>query len=295
MKYSVKQVSVIIPNWNGVKLLRKNLPSVLVSTKGVREVIVVDDASDDTSVSMLRKEFPTVRVVKRQINEGFSSTVNSGVSKAQGDIVVLLNTDIQPEPNFLPSLLSHFENQQVFAVGCMDKSIEDGNVVLRGRGEAAWRKGFYVHWRGEIDKSDTSWVSCGSGAFRISVWQELGGLDPLYNPFYWEDIDISYRAQKAGYRLIFESKSIVDHLHEEGKILKQYSGNKIRTIAYRNQFIFIWKNLSGFSYWLEHIFWTIIRLFQALTKGDYPMLFGYLRAVFLFPKIIKNRFSLFKK
>lgn len=291
MKYSIRQISIVIPNWNGVELLKQNLPGVLSESKGVGEVIVVDDGSTDSSVALLHKHFPQVRVIKKANHEGFSSAVNEGVLKATGEIILLLNTDIQPEKNFLSPLLDHFDDPLVFAVGCMDKSMEDGQVVLRGRGEAAWIKGFYVHWRGDIRGSETAWVSCGSGAFRKSVWLKLNGLDPLYNPFYWEDIDISYRASKKGYKLLFEPKSIVTHYHEEGKIREQYSNRYVNIISYRNQFIFIWKNFSSALILLQHIFWAPVRILQTLLHGDYFILVGFLWALFLTPKILKRRFS----
>lgn len=291
MKFSFKDVSIVIPNWNGLELIKVHLPKILTAAKGVSEIIVVDDDSRDQSVLFLKKEFPMVKVIQKQKHEGFASTVNIGVGSAKGDIVLLLNTDVEPEPGFLSPLLSHFSDPMVFAVGCMDKSMENGLTVLRGRGQAAWEKGFYIHWRGEIDKSDTAWVSCGSGAFRKDIWKKLGGLDTLYNPFYWEDIDLSCRATKAGYTLIFEAKSVVVHYHEEGKIKQQFSEHHIRAISYRNQFIFIWKNLSDWSLWLEHILWTPIRLVQSLVQGDTSMMYGYILGLFMLPAIIIHRYE----
>ena len=116
-------------------------------------------------------------------------------------LYILFNTDVYPDKDFLTPLLSHFKDEKVFAVGCMDKSIEGKDVVLRGRGIGVWKRGFLVHEKGEIEKSDTLWVSGGSGAFRKSIWDKLGGLNELYNPFYWEDIDLSYRAQNQDTKL----------------------------------------------------------------------------------------------
>ena len=79
-------------------------------------------------------------------------------------------------------------------------------------------------------------------------------MDPLFNPFYWEDIDLSYRAVKAGYALKFEKKSIVHHYHEKGKILTFFSGSLIQELL-RNQFVFIWKNMSDIDIIRSHFFW----------------------------------------
>lgn len=245
--------------------------------------------STDGSVGYLKKNFPAITVVERHIHEGFAANVNAGVSKATGDIIVLLNTDVEPEPDFLEPLLAHFADPDVFAVGCLEKSVEGVKTVLRGRGIARWEKGYYIHSRGRVDRISTAWVSGGSGAFRKSMWKELGGMDTIYNPFYWEDIDLSYRARKAGWKTVFESKSIVHHYHEEGKIKREFTSTDIKRIAYRNQFIFIWKNVTDMNILLAHTFWTPIRLLQSFFLGDVLMLQGYILALGRVPAIIKYR------
>ena len=272
------KVSIIIPNRNGAELLEKNLPSVLAAAKG-EEVIVVDDASTDNSIELLQGKFSSVRVVRKAYHDGYASTVNVGVRQATGDVVVLLNTDVLPEKGFLAPLVKHFSDPSVFAVGCLEKSLEGGKTVLRGRGEAKWEKGFFIHWRGEVDKATTAWVAGGSGAFRKSIWEKLGGMDTMYDPFYWEDIDLSYRGRKAGYRILFEPTSVVVHEHEIGAIKREYSALRVNIIAYRNQFLFIWKNLSGLNMVLAHAVWTPVRLLQAVFRGDIAMLIGYVWAI----------------
>jgi len=281
-------VSIVIPNRNGAKLLEKHLPAVIQVAKGA-EIIVVDDGSSDNSVALTREKFSGVRIVEKRKHEGFASTVNAGVAAAHGDIVVLLNSDVEPEANFLDALLPHFRDETVFAVGCLEKSHENGQVVLRGRGEASWIKGYFIHKRGDVNKSTTAWASGGSSAFRRSMWAELGGMDALYNPFYWEDIDLSYRALKAGYRLVFEKKSIVHHYHEIGIIKREYSPQYVKLIAYRNQFIFIWKNVSDPGIWLAHCFWTPVKLVKALLTLDALMVAGYFSAMMRLPRILASR------
>lgn len=281
-------VSIVIPNWNGVYLMKKHLASVLCACQGA-EIIVADDMSSDGSVDYLRKNFPQIIIVQRNEHEGFAANVNAGVARAGGDIVVLLNTDVEPDRDFLPPLLSHFSDPDVFTVGCLEKSVEGDKIVLRGRGIARWEKGYYIHSRGGIDRVSTAWVSGGSGAFRRSMWKELEGMDMLYNPFYWEDIDISYRARKAGWKTIFESKSVVRHYHEEGKIKREFTPAYVKRIVYRNQFIFIWKNVTDIGILLTHIVWTPVRILQALFHRDSLMLEGYLLAIVKLPVIFSRR------
>lgn len=281
-------VSIIIPNWNGVHLMEKHLNNVMKAVRDA-EIIVADDQSGDGSVEYLKTNFPRVKVVKKTEREGFASNVNAGVSKATGDIIVLLNTDVEPESGFLHPLLAHFKDPSVFAVGCLEKSLEQGKTVLRGRGIAHWVNGYYVHSRGDVDRSDTAWVSGGSGAYRKSMWNMLGGMDTLYNPFYWEDIDLSYRARKAGWKTLFEPKSIIHHYHEEGKIKQEFTSMNVKRIVYRNQFIFIWKNVSDISILISHALWTPIRLLQAFFSGDLLMAHGYVLALGKIPVIFKHR------
>lgn len=282
-------ISVVIPNYNGEYLLKKNLPEVFKALIGSFEVIVVDDGSKDGSIEFLKKQ--KVRLLRNLENMGFSTTVNKGVKAARGEIVVLLNTDVVPQRNFLNPLVSHFKDPSIFAVGCLDRSLEKGKVIKRGRGIGKWSKGFLVHARGEVNKSNTLWASGGSSAFRKTVWNKLGGLNEIYNPFYWEDIDISYRALKLGYKIVFEKESIVNHQHEKGAIKKSYSEFKIKTVAYRNQFIFVWENATDLWLQLSHILFLPYHFIRALISKDLAFFLGFMNAFVLLPKIIKSSFK----
>lgn len=288
-------ISVVIPNYNGEELLSKNLPLLFQElsnyTKGRIEVIVVDDGSEDNSVNVIKK-FPKVKLLINPKNVGFSQTVDKGVKEASGELILLLNTDVSPQKDFLDPLLTHFNDPKVFAVGCMDKSVEkNGEIVLRGRGMGSWKRGFLVHSRGEVDLNDTLWVSGGSGMFRKSIWEKLGGLNTLYNPFYWEDIDLSYRAQKSGYKVIFENKSVVLHEHEKGVIKKKFSPFRVKSIVYRNQFIFVWTNLTDFSLIIKHFLWLPYYFIKTILSLDFAFSIGFLNALFRFTKILKTRYN----
>lgn len=296
-------ISVIIPNYNGKGLLEKNLSTVIVALfhyltnhKQTGEIIIVDDGSRDDSVSFLeefveKEKSIAMHIEKNRKNKGFSSTVNKGVSLAKGDIVVLLNTDVRPEKNFLEPLLTHFKEENVFAVGCMDKSIEHNKVVLRGRGVGGWRRGMFFHAAGDVTKHTSLWASGGSSAFRTSLWVKLGGLNELYNPFYWEDIDLSYRAIKSGYQVLFEQESVVIHEHEKGTIRSLYASSQVQRIAYRNQFIFIWKNITEVSFWISHIIYLPYHILRSVLRGDMNFLIGLFQAFVFLPNIIQSIFT----
>lgn len=296
------KISVIIPNYNGESLLKNNLKKISEiihdfqkGSKHEVELIIIDDASKDGSVSYIdsfikqNKTDTVIHLQKNEKNLGFSPTINKAVKSATGDILYLLNSDVLPEKDFLEHILPHFDDKNVFAVGSMDKSVENGKVVLRGRGIGTWKKGFLMHRRGEVDKANTLWVNGGSGAFRKEIWEKLSGFCELYKPYYWEDIDLSYRALKSGYDLVFESKSVVTHEHEEGAILQTQSEKKITTIAYRNQFLFVWLNVADSGILMQHFFWLPYHFLKALRSGDRAFFSGFAHAFIKLPNIIQLR------
>ncbi len=292
------KINVIIPNYNGAKLIAKNLPSVLDSLGDYpdSQITIVDDGSEQVDYQEL-KEFISnlnnenkIDLIRSEKNKGFSSAVNKGALSKDSDLLVILNTDVSPEKNFLEPVINDFQNNdKLFGVGCLDKSEEENGAVFRGRGIGFWEKGFVNHRKGETDKSDTFWVSGGSSIVRTNLFKHLGGFDEIYNPFYWEDIDLSYRARKAGYDIKFENKSIVIHRHLEGSIRKYYSKSSITKIAYRNQFIFVWKNITEPHLLLTHIIWLPYHLFKAAIRLDFPFFQGMLIALVKLPDIIKRR------
>ena len=117
---STLAATVVIPNWNGRDLLDKYLPHVIAALRGhpANEIIVVENGSTDDSAQVLREEFPSVRVVQLDRNLGFGGGSNAGFRAAQNDVVVLLNSDMRPEPDFLQPLLAGFSDEKVFAVSC---------------------------------------------------------------------------------------------------------------------------------------------------------------------------------
>src|SRR3989344_1885473 len=172
-----QKVSIIIPNWNGAEKLKKNLTKVL-EVDNIFEVIVVDDGSTDESVKLIENDFPKVKLIKKQKNSGFSSTINLGVKESSGDLVFLLNTDAVPKKDCLKNLLPHFENSKVFSAGFNT----GGNWSW-----AKFSKGFFWHYMSPMDKErvthKTLWVSGGSGVFKKNIWEKLCGFDEMYDPF----------------------------------------------------------------------------------------------------------------
>lgn len=292
------KINVIIPNYNGAKLIEKNLPYVVAAISNYKntKIIIVDDGSNKEDVESLERFLIAFRsrdkiiFLKNEKNLGFSSNMNRGILKSDADYLVFLNSDVNPEKDFLKHAIPRLKkDNNIFGVGCMDKSVEGADVVLRGRGVAKWSRGILVHSRGEVDQDDTFWISGGSSVVSSSIVKRLGGFDTLFDPFYWEDIDLSYRARKSGYGISFEKRSVVLHRHEEGAIKKHFSKKKVMRIAYRNQFIFIWKNISDFEYLLSHFLWLPYHILTAILRGDKEFIAGLLLALLRIPVIIKHR------
>lgn len=262
-------VSVVMPNLNGEKLLEKNLPFLLKAKENpennIIEIIVVDDGSWDGSVKLLTKKFPEVKLIKHKKNRGFSAGVNTGTRMAKGDLVLLINTDVVPEENFLAPVFKHFNNPKVFAVSLHEK----GFAYAKG---SFW--GGYIQLSmGEEEKEahKSFYVSGGSGVFRRKIWMELGGMDEkLLSPFYWEDIDICYRAEKRGYINLWEPESYVVHNHES--TISKFPKSYVQRVKERNQLLVIWKNIHSTKLLRNHIAGVIRRTVL------HP---GYLRIVFM--------------
>ena len=268
------RVSIVIPNWNGKELLKKNLPNILEANPN--EVIVVDDGSTDDSVDFLRQTFPSIKVIVNPKNLGFVPSTNKGVVNSSNPVVVLLNNDVLVDKNFLKPLLPHFESDDIFAVSCAEKGYS-----------WAWAKfknGFITHGMGEptITPHPSFWASGGSAAFSREKWLKLGGMDAIYKPFYWEDVDISFRAQKRGWKIIWEPKSVVYHQHES-TIGKNFNKNYIDLISGRNRLLFIWKNITSKTLFKQHQ----MELLKLLSSGKNVR--PFLSALFYLPKLIARR------
>ena len=273
--------SIIIPNWNGEKLLKNNLPAVFKS--GVDQVIVVDNGSEDGSVALLKNlqvQYPQLKTIFNQKNLGFARAVNQGVKEAKNEIVVLLNNDVVPEEDFLKPLAKDFEDEKVFAVSL--------NEPQWNWAKGKWVKGFIEHETGPKTKTPhlSFWANGGSGAFRKSIWLELGGLDEIFAPFYWEDIDLSYRAWKRGFKILWEPQSVVHHQHET-TIGSRFNQKYVDLISQRNQLLFIWKNTTDFRMLLVHkaFLWK-----KLLTQPGYfkPFLAAWFRFPLVFPRWLKE-------
>lgn len=289
MKNSKKlSVSVVIPNYNGEFLMPKHLPNVIKYSPGA-EIIVVDDASPDGSVKMLKSKFPTVKVVALKQNSRFAAACNAGFNAAKGDVVILLNSDVSPREGYLKPLLKYFEDESIFSVGSKEIEEVNGKKIDSGRALGKFQRGLIIHWRPDNQKkSSTLWTTGGSMAVSKKIWQEMGGMDTLFRPAYWEDIEICYRAQKRGYKVIFEPNSVVEHHHETTNVAAL--GKPVMNVAaFKNQLLFIWKNITDPLMMASHIAWLPYHLIVTNQRTQGLFFKGFMQAVSQFSEAMKQR------
>lgn len=288
------KVSIVIPNYNGEQLLRINLPQI-ISASDDSEIIIVDDGSKDGSCKLIIQHFPRIKIIQLGKNYGFATAVNAGVKSSAGDLIMLLNSDVVPRKNYLIPLVKHFNDEKVFAVGCLQYTGKKPQKnSTQGRGIGQFKGGFLVHAPGELNKKNTLWAFAGAAMYRKSIWETIGGMNEIYDPFYWEDIDISYRALKMGYKVVFESLSIVDH--EQGQTIESsYKKNQIRQVVYRNQILFVWLNITDLEYLIEHILYLPYHVIKSLSLLDFSFIYGLFLAFNKFNDVITVRKKLNQK
>ena len=277
--------SIIIPNYNGEKLLAENLPKVIKTcekrNKKDWEIIVVDDCSSDNSIFFLKDNYSQVKIVINKKNKGFAFSCNRGVKMARGEIVILLNSDVVPEQNFIKPLLPYFAKKDTFSVSCLEKVKQRNIISLHGRGKGILSKGFFLHQKyPEYKQAGYSlWAVGGASAFNKKIWLEIGGYDLIFSPFYWEDVDLGFCGWLKGYKTYFEPKSIVWHNHEEGTIKTYYQQSFIESINYKNQFLFYWKYFLQGKYLFWHLFWLPYHFITSLLNKKWSFFKGFILAL----------------
>lgn len=269
-----RAASVIIPNWNGHGLLQSFLPSVVQALAGNpdNEIIVVDNASMDGSVALLRDHFPQVKILRMRQNAGFGGACNAGATAARNDIVVLLNNDMRVEPNFLPPLLDKFCDPHLFAVSSQI-FFSDPNRRREETGltETWWEKG-QLGVTHHIDPAIREAFPCaypggGSSAIDRRKFLELGGFDELFRPFYYEDTDLGRLAWTRGWSVLYEPNSIVHHEHR-GTIGRKFKSGYVKQVIRKNALLYCWKNIGDWGMLLQHFGSCIGASLRSRTEPD---------------------------
>jgi len=294
---SALRASLIISTWNGRHLLEMCLPSVLRAVErdgGPHEVIVVDDGSTDDTVDFLRHSFPQVRLVALKRNLRFAGANNAAARLAQGDVLVFLNNDMLVEPDFLAPLLRHFSDPSVFAVTARiempPRRVRGGLVQETGLVRARFERGLFVlhHEQPASDQAvPVIYAGGGSSAWRRDRFFALGGFDLLFRPFYFEDLDVSYRGQKAGWRVLFEPASRVFHQHRQTNSPRNFPAGYVDLMFDKNSLLFVWKVLTDQGLLAAHF----RGLWRSLmhTRAHPRLASAFLRAALQLPELLVKR------
>jgi GT2 family glycosyltransferase len=299
-------VTIQILNWDGLHLMKECLPSVVDAVRRqalisgrTYEILVVDNGSRDGSVDYLRQQFPDVRVLPLDRNYGFSIGNNRGFQEVHSDVVVLLNNDMLVTADFLQPLLTPFADSSVFAVSSQIFFPDSGKRreetgMTRGRFE----KGFFRFWHEEVNTRDEHratlpifWAGGGASAVDVRKLKALGGFDTLYHPFYVEDTDISWQAWKRGWKCLLAPRSHVVHKHR-GTSRPKFGDDFVDCTIRRNQFLFIWKNVTDTGLILQHLLaLPHIHGSAVLQKGARFEVRSYGAAILRLPLAVWRRMS----
>lgn len=246
-------LSVIIPNWNGLRLLPTCLTAMRQQTLQNFETIVVDDGSSDGSLEFLAREFPEVRVIPQEKNGGFAHAVNAGIRAARGEIVVLLNNDTEADPHWLEEIVIAFHrNPRAGMVACklrlFDKrdQIHSAGDFIRVDGIPG-NRGVWEQDCGQFEDSTGVFGPCGgAAAYRKSMLDEIGILDEELVT-YLEDVDLNWRARLAGYACAYAPRAIVYHMISAtggGPLSSFYVGRNMIFVLAKNYPAGLWKKHS---------------------------------------------------
>ena len=284
-------ITLIITNWNGKDLLRECLPSVLKAvafdSKRLYEIMVVDDCSTDDSLAILEKEFPNIRRVKTPVNLGFQRANNYGIEQTQSRLVMPMNNDIKLDEDALYHLAEHFaEGKDTFSVSGKFYAF-DGTTFLYGNRGGYFQNGHFYLYEKEPDDSSQTLFACG-GAFMVDRegYLKLGGFDPIYHPLYYEEIDLSYRALKRGWKVLYEPKSVAYH-KVQSTITRQEK--RIGLISARNNYLFVWKNILDRSLTYQFLFYIPLFLIRDLFRMKSRFWVAFYMALKRLPSILKAR------
>lgn len=301
-------ISIVIPSWNGRMLLEAMLPPLLMATKefrdktgGAWEVIVVDDGSVDDTIPWI-ETIPekNVKLITRRRKTGFALACNLGFSACRYDIIVLLSNDVTVDPGFLLELLPHFEDERVFGV-TLKSMLRDRSSFHSGGKIGEFRLGFWKAFRNYDVAAEEPRNDSGNRCYSFTICsaycalsrrklQQLEGFEPLMAPFYWEDVELSYRAWKRGWIIDYEPRSVV-YLDATEGLRGTSHGLRFDRINTRNRFIFLWKNLHDPGMLIVHLAATLLLFLQAVLTLRVAFFLGLWDSIRSLPAILAKRRS----
>lgn len=246
MMTSTNQVSIVIPNYNGIKFIENCLKSLEIQSYKEFKITVIDNASTDGSNEVIRQKYSNVNLIELDKNYGFCKAVNDGIRNSDAEFVILLNNDTEVDEYFVEELLKAInKSDKIFS--CSAKMIQLYNKdLIDDAGDYYCALG-WAFARGK-SKSVTQYnddnqifAACaGAAIYRRDVFDEIGYFDEAHFA-YLEDIDIGYRAKIYGYKNMYAAKAIVYHAGS-GVSGSRYNEFKVK-LASKNSVYIIYKNM----------------------------------------------------
>ena len=247
------KIAVVILNYNGVHWLERFLDQVIKNSPEA-EVIVTDNASSDNSISFLKEHFPKTRLIQNKNNDGYAGGYNKALSQVNADYFVLLNTDVEVSSNWIMPVIDLMDKDPKIAA-CQPKIKQYHNKAFfeyAGACGGFLDKFGFPYCRGRIfetleeDKGqydnvmEVFWATGACLFIRASSFFEIGGFDDEFFA-HMEEIDLCWRLQKSGYKIMCQPKSVVYHVG--GGTLNSSSSFKTY-LNYRNNLYMLYKNLE---------------------------------------------------
>jgi GT2 family glycosyltransferase len=243
-------LSVVIPNWNGLRFLPACLGALAAQTHPHLQVIVVDNASSDGSQAYIREHHPDVKLIQLPENAGFTGACNNGIQAAQGEFIALLNNDTEADPGWAAAVMDAFRRcPEVGMVASKMLLFEERDrfhttgdfFTVDGR---PGNRGVWERDEGQYDREEYVFsANGGSAAYRRTMLDQIGLLD---DDFYYslEDIDLAWRAQMTGWRCLYIPGAIVYHhlsASGGGVIASYYDGRNLIYVLVKNYPSALWR------------------------------------------------------
>jgi GT2 family glycosyltransferase len=248
----MNKIAVVILNWNGEKLLQQFLPSILQYSENAT-VYVADNASTDNSITILKSNFPTVKIIENSSNFGFAQGYNEALQFVQEPYYVLVNSDIEVTENWLKPVIELFETDPEIAI--IQPKILDfkkkTHFEYAGAAGGFIDKYGFPFCRGRIfdtveedqgqydEETEIFWASGACFFIRKEVYDKLKGFDADFFA-HQEEIDLCWRAFNLGYKAKYTSKSVVYHV---GGATLDASNPKKTYLNFRNSLFMLLKNI----------------------------------------------------
>jgi GT2 family glycosyltransferase len=249
------QLSIVIPNWNGLRFLKTCLDSLRAqSAAAALEVIIADNASSDGSQAFIREHYPEVKLLELPENRGFTGACNAGMQAATGVLVCLLNNDTEVHPGWAHAVIDAFERHPEVGSVASKMLLFDRRDHIHTAGDyftvdgRAGNRGVWERDNGQFDREEYVFSACGgSSVYRRAMLDQIGLLDDDFF-FLLEDVDLGWRAQLAGWRCLYTPQAIVYHHLSAtggGVTASYYAGRNTIMLLVKNYPAALWRKHGG--------------------------------------------------